>query len=183
MTFSCGQIRDRFDDYAADALTREERAGLREHLASCEECRSEAVVADPLFLFARTGAESASVNASDVSRVLEGVRAGIALKQAERKIEPPASRRRWSVAGAAAAALLLTLLAPGASSRRETPAAEPAARQAAETGFSPAAAPVEAVPVQPGGTRRFPADATIYDFNQGAGQPRVVWIVDRSIDI
>jgi hypothetical protein len=189
MTFSCGQIRDRFDDYAAEALTREERAGLREHLASCEECRSEAVGADPLFLFARAGAESASasasasVAASDVSRVLEGVRAGIALKQAERKIEPPASRRRWSVAGAAAAALLLTLLAPGASSRREPPAAEPAARQAAETGFSPAAAPVEAVPAQPGGTRKFPADATIYDFNQGAGQPRVVWIVDRSIDI
>lgn len=28
-----------------------------------------------------------------------------------------------------------------------------------------------------------PADATIYDWNPGGGQPRVVWIVDRSLDI
>jgi len=26
-------------------------------------------------------------------------------------------------------------------------------------------------------------DATIYDWNPGGGQPRVVWIVDRSLDI
>ncbi|HKA35708.1 MAG TPA: zf-HC2 domain-containing protein [Thermoanaerobaculia bacterium] len=181
MTFSCAETRDRFEDYAAEALTREERAALREHLASCDQCRSEAAAADPLFLFAPTGAESASVAASDVARVLEGVRAGVALKQAERRIAPPASRRRWSAAGAAAAALLLTLLAPGAPARREAPAAAP--RQAAETGFSPAAAPAEALPAPPGGAQKFPADATIYDFNPGAGQPRVVWIVDRSIDI
>src|SRR5580765_3862077 len=180
MTFSCRETRDRFEDYAAEALAREDRCALREHLASCEECRSEAAAADPLFLFARTGGESAS--ASDVSRVLEGVRAGVALKQAERRIGPPASRRRWSAAGAAAAALLLTLLAPGAPARREAPAAA-APRQAAETGFAPAAAPAEALPAPPGGAQRFPADATIYDFNPGAGQPRVVWIVDRSIDI
>jgi hypothetical protein len=180
MTFSCSETRDRFEDYAAEALAREDRCALREHLASCEECRAEAAAADPLFLFARTGGESAS--ASDVSRVLEGVRAGVALKQAERRIGPPASRRRWSAAGAAAAALLLTLLAPGAPARRGAPAAA-AQRQAAETGFAPAAAPAQALPAPPGGTQKFPADATIYDFNPGAGQPRVVWIVDRSIDI
>lgn len=28
-----------------------------------------------------------------------------------------------------------------------------------------------------------PADATIYDWNPGGGRPRVVWIVDRSLDI
>jgi len=185
MTFSCSETRDRFEDYAAEALTREDRSALRDHLASCEECRSEAVAVDPLFLFARKGGESASaaVAGSDVSRILEGVRAGVALKEAERRIGPPASRRRWSAAGAAAAALLLTLLAPGAPARREVPAAAAAARQAAETGFAPAAAPVEAPPAPPGGTQKFPADATIYDFNSGAGQPRVVWIVDRSIDI
>jgi hypothetical protein len=182
MTFSCSETRDRFEDYAAEALAREDRCALREHLASCEECRAEAAAADPLFLFARTGGESAS--ASDVSRVLEGVRAGVALKQAERRIGPPDShrRRRWSAAGAAAAALLLTLLAPGAPARRGAPAAA-AQRQAAETGFAPAAAPAQALPAPPGGTQKFPADATIYDFNPGAGQPRVVWIVDRSIDI
>jgi len=31
--------------------------------------------------------------------------------------------------------------------------------------------------------RKVPGDATIYDWNPGGGQPRVVWIVDRSLDI
>jgi hypothetical protein len=31
--------------------------------------------------------------------------------------------------------------------------------------------------------RKLPGDATIYDWNPGGGQPRVVWIVDRSLDI
>jgi len=31
--------------------------------------------------------------------------------------------------------------------------------------------------------QKLPADATIYDWNPGGGQPRVVWIVDRSLDI
>jgi Putative zinc-finger len=33
------------------------------------------------------------------------------------------------------------------------------------------------------GKGNIPADATIYDWNPGGGQPRVVWIVDRSLDI
>ena len=181
MSLSCRQARDRFEDYAAEALSREERADLREHLASCEECRSEALAADPLFVFA--GSPEPSVAPAEVARILEGVRAGVAWKQAERRIERPAPRRRWSALAAAAAAVVLTLLASGAPSRRETAAAGPGPRQAADTGFAPAAvAPVPA-PGSGGGTQKFPADATIYDFNPGAGQPRVVWIVDRSIDI
>ena len=174
---SCAETRERFEDYAAEALNRDERAGVREHLAACEECRREAAASDPLFLFA--GAAEAEVALADVSRILEGVRAGIALKQVERRIEAP-RHRRWSTLGAAAAAVALTLLAPGPPSRREAPAAPEAARQATETGFAPAAV---APPKAPAATQKFPADATIYDFNPGAGQPRVVWIVDQSIDI
>lgn len=32
-------------------------------------------------------------------------------------------------------------------------------------------------------TGSLPADATVYDWNPGGGQPRVVWIVGRSLDI
>jgi hypothetical protein len=38
--------------------------------------------------------------------------------------------------------------------------------------------------LEPAGSKgNLPADATIYDWNPGGGQPRVVWIVDRSLDI
>jgi len=181
MTPSCRQIRGRFDDYSAEALTREQRRAVREHLASCEECRRVAAAADPLFLFA--GAAEPPVPPAEISRILEGVRSGIAWKQAERRVEAPSRRRRWSILGAAAAALLLTLLAPGAPPRRDAPAAVAGPRQSADTGFAPAAIAPPQAPGVTSGTQKFPADATIYDFNPGAGQPRVVWIVDRSIDI
>ena len=55
---------------------------------------------------------------------------------------------------------------------------------------APAAVPESAGPVSPFAEARgpvrgqkLPADATIYDWNPGGGQPRVVWIVDRSLDI
>jgi hypothetical protein len=48
---------------------------------------------------------------------------------------------------------------------------------------APAPAPAGEIIEKTGETRKYPADATIYDFSPGAGEPRVVWIVDRSIDI
>jgi len=55
---------------------------------------------------------------------------------------------------------------------------------------APAVAPEPAGAVSPFAEARgpvrgqkLPADATIYDWNPGGGQPRVVWIVDRSLDI
>jgi hypothetical protein len=55
---------------------------------------------------------------------------------------------------------------------------------------APAVAPESAGAVSPFAEARgpvrgqkLPADATIYDWNPGGGQPRVVWIVDRSLDI
>jgi hypothetical protein len=72
----------------------------------------------------------------------------------------------------------MTLLLPGTArfpARTAATAVSPPVETAAP-GFAPAAR---------GSSRTFPADATIYDWNPGAGveEPRVVWIVDRSLDI
>ena len=81
--------------------------------------------------------------------------------------------------------LALTLLAPGTLPRREGPGVSPAPREAIRADLVPAAGPgpAEEAFQKTGRVRKFPADATIYDWSPGAGQPRVVWIVDRSIDI
>jgi hypothetical protein len=79
----------------------------------------------------------------------------------------------------------MTLLLPGSARRPADAVAAPIAASApapavvfpAGRGFSPASEKAPAA--------TFPADATIYDWNPGAAseEPRVVWIVDRSIDI
>ena len=183
MSLTCAEIRVRLQDYAADALSIEERRAVRGHLAGCVSCRKEAVAGDPLFSFVGSG--PAPVSFDEGARVLEAVRTGILLRQTERRLEAPARRRRWGALASAAAALVLTLLAPGAPARREIAKASPARREAMKMGLVPAAGPAPAGEVFPGtgGTQKYPADATIYDWNPGAGQPRVVWIVDRSIDI
>jgi hypothetical protein len=183
MSAPCRQILDWLDGYAMEALSAEERRAVREHLSRCADCRAEAVAADPLFFFAGSG--PASLPEKETSRILEAVRAGVAWKQAESRIESPARRRRWSALVSAAAAVVLTLWLPGAAGRRTALKAPEAPRAAAETGFAPAAVapPSGELLEPPGGRQKYPADATIYDWNPGAGQPRVVWIVDRSIDI
>src|SRR5262249_43817898 len=108
---------------------------------------------------------------------------GIALRQAERKLAGEAPRRRRGIAATAAAAVIaFSLLVPGSNSRhgtrREASNLAPA-RVRAQGPMGPVASP--AAPTVP--TSKFPADATIYDWSSGAGEPRVVWIVDRSLDI
>lgn len=180
MSFSCGDVRSRLPEYVDDVLASNEARTFREHLVSCGECRDEVASIEPSLLFARVPLEE--VSARDVERVLSGVRAGVALKQAERKLALGRSKRRHRAAAIASAATLaaMTLVLPGSARRSES--REPvraAARSAAAPapGFAPAARTV------PAGT--FPADTTIYDWNPGAGsqEPRVVWIVDRSLDI
>ena len=116
MTFSCGEVRDRFEAYGSEALAAGERGAVREHLRSCEPCREEASAADPLFLFAGVGA--GPVPADATAGVLAAVRAGIALKTAERRLEVPTARRRLGALASAAAAVALTLLVPAAPARR-----------------------------------------------------------------
>ena len=115
------------------------------------------------------------------------MRAGIALRQTQERLEAPAVRRRVGALASAAAALALTLLAPGkAAYRAPSPSSvPPAQREAVKSSFVPATnpAPLPDFLEKTDGTGKYPADATIYELNPGAGQPRVVWIVDRSIDI
>ncbi len=180
MSSSCGEVRVRLPEYLDGVLATGEERTFRQHLFSCGACRDELASIEPSLLFARVSLEE--VSPGDVERVLAGVRAGVALKQAERKLAVGRSKLRHRVAAIASAAALaaMTLVVPGSAPRSDSRApVRAAARSAAAPapGFAPAARPV------PTGT--FPADATIYDWNPGVGsqEPRVVWIVDRSLDI
>lgn len=184
MTFSCGEVRDRFGAYGAEALAAAERGAVREHLRSCEPCREQASASDPLFLFAGAAPLPADA-AGEAAGILAAVRTGIAIKAAERRLGAPSARRRAGAFFSAAAAVALTLLTPGAPARQAPRDALRTPGAAAARSFVPAANPAPAGEIFPqaGGTKKYPADATIYDLSPGAGQPRVVWIVDRSLDI
>lgn len=177
MSPACPQVRAQFAAYAAEALASPERRAVREHLALCGPCREEAAAVDPTLLYA-AGGPIEEVSAADRERILQGVRAGVALKQAERRLVKP--KRRAAAVAAVAAVALLTLALPGGPERLtgtrtgEPAAAAKAVTPAARSGFAKAAAA--------------PADgvgATVYEIAPGAGpnEPRVVWIVDRSLDI
>jgi anti-sigma factor RsiW len=172
----CGTFRDRLGEYLSDALAADDRRALREHLASCENCGNEVARIEPSVLFARLPAEE--VSSEDVLAVLTGVRAGIALAETERKVgrSHGRSRRRLAATSAAAALAAMTIMLPGTDRRPEAVAVAPGVAAPAR-GFAPAA--------QKAPTTMFPADATIYDWNPGgtSEEPRVVWIVDRSLDI
>jgi hypothetical protein len=172
----CGAVRDRLDEYLAETLAADDRRELREHFASCESCGNEITRIEPSLLFARIPADE--VSSEEVLAVLTGVRAGIALVQTERKVSRSRgrSRRRLAAMSSAAALAAMTLVLPGGDRRPEAVATAPAV-SAPAPGFAPAA--------QKAPTATFPADATIYDWNPGgtSEEPRVVWIVDRSLDI
>jgi anti-sigma factor RsiW len=173
----CETVRERLPRYLGDALGAEDRRRFREHLVACDECRDRVVEVEPSLLFVRTRPEE--VSSEDVARVLAGVRGGIALAETERKVGRLRGRSRRRVAATAAAAALgaMTLLLPGWDRRPVEPVAAAPVVSAPASGFSPASEP------EPGGM--FPAEATIYDWNPGAAneEPRVVWIVDQSLDI
>ncbi len=180
MSGVCERVRARLEEYGHEALSAVDRREVREHVSFCTACRAEAVAVDPVLLFSAVPAEA--VSAEDVASVLSSVRAGIALRTAERRIE--AARRRGSAVGArgrgtraaaAAAVILLTVVVPsGLRSTADVPAPVP-------TG-GPTAPGISAV-AAPEATMKAPGSATVYDWNPGAGEPRVVWIVDGSIDI
>jgi hypothetical protein len=177
VNLSCIESRALWERYAMERLENAERRAVREHLASCRECRDHAASEDPSLLFAGVSAEP--VSAEDVQTVLAGVRAGIAWKQTERRLARRPARTWASVAALAA----LMLLVPGNRERREpafSAATVPGNGAAMEYSALPAASPAD------GGAGRsmtLPAGATIYDWGMGNEQPRVVWIVDRSLDI
>lgn len=174
---SCPDVLARLASYSAEELSGTQRRAVREHLALCGACREAAVAADPTLLFAGT-APVEDVSAADMTRILEGVRMGVALKQAERRLaehRKPA-RRPAAVAAAAAVAFFTLALPGGLSQRAPAPAARATAGKSVTPGFAKASvtAPADAA----GG-------ATVYEISPGSGpdNPRVVWIVDHSLDI
>ena len=134
MSSVCREVRAQFAAYAEEALTPSERGALREHLALCGPCREEAAADDATLLFA-SAVPPAEVSEADMARILQGVRAGVALKRAERRLARP-PRRAAAVAAAAAVALFTLALrgGPGRDARdsgsRGTRLAEPASAAA-----------------------------------------------------
>jgi anti-sigma factor RsiW len=178
----CGIVTAGLDDYLADALPAPQRRILRDHLAACDACRRAAEARDASLVFARRLDED--VSSDEVAGVLAAVRTGVAHIEAERRLRRPGRGRR--AAATAAAIALAALLAPAVSSRRDT--AAPVASVSAGLRVTataeravPAAglAPAAAEPASAG------SGATVYELNPGAGreEPRVVWIVDRGLDI
>ncbi|HKD18017.1 MAG TPA: zf-HC2 domain-containing protein [Thermoanaerobaculia bacterium] len=181
----CPIVREGLADYLGERLPAPQRRILREHLAVCAECRNTAAAEDASLVFARpTTAED--VAPEEVASILASVRTGVAHIEAERRIGASRPSRKRAARVAAAAAVTLLALTIPAGSRRDTrvasaPTASPvptrAAAGPAAAGMAEAALPQEAVA---------PADgATVYELNPGAGreEPRVVWIVDRGLDI
>ena len=186
MSAICGIVRDGLGDYLADALPAPQRRILRDHLAACPACREAAVERDASLVFARRLEGDESISPDEVADVLASVRTGVAHIETERRLRRSGKGRR--VAAAAAAVALAALLAPAVSSRRESGApvastdagvrvTATAERAVPATGIEPAAAPSEASAPD--------SSATVYELNPGAGreEPRVVWIVDRGLDI
>jgi hypothetical protein len=181
MSAVCGILRESFDEYLSETLPAPQRRMLREHLAACETCRDAAAAKDASLLFARP-TTTEEVRPDETAEILAAVRAGVAHIETERRIAGHPGRRRSAVAAAAAAVALLALTVPGGSSRRQAeiataPVPTRVASEPAVVGLAPAALPAE--------TEAPPSNATIYDLNPGAGreEPRVVWIVDRGLDI
>jgi anti-sigma factor RsiW len=182
---SCGTVRERISPYLEDALTADERREFREHLASCPACRDRVAGVEPSLLFALAGPEE--VSAEDVARVLAAVRTGVALVRTESRVGRArrGSRRRVAAMASVAALAAMTLVLPGSGRRPDDTFAAPLTASAPVAGadFAPAKGFSPASERAPLGM--FPADATIYNWNPGAAsqEPRVVWIVDRSLDI
>jgi anti-sigma factor RsiW len=177
----CPLVREGLGDYLTDRLPAPQRHILREHLAACETCRDAAASRDASLLFARPFSPE-EVGADETAAILASVRTGVAHIETERRIgSARPARRRAAIAAAAAAAVLLLSRIPGAP-RHETPVAA-----LPSSALTPAPAPdgsglaAAAMPDESAA----PSNATIYELNPGAGreEPRVVWIVDRGLDI
>lgn len=182
MSVICPILRGSFEDYRRDALPAPQRRMLREHLAACPECRNLAAAQDPAMLFARPFATE-EVPEVDAKRILANVRTAVAFAQTERRIRKSSRRKFASVAAAAAVFGALLLMAPRGGDRGVETAAvrpTPAAANGATAALQPVALATGTAEVEGVST-----DATVYEWSPGAGreEPRVVWIVDRGLDI
>jgi hypothetical protein len=195
----CAIVRGSFEAYRDDTLPTPQRRMLREHLLACEGCRDAAAAEDPTFRFARSMSEQ--VSEGETRSILSAVMTGVDLLKTERRIRGARPSRRLRIGSAAAAAVAAAVLvstgwgilqsppSPGRASVA-VPASSPAPSSSAASAASSPAQPAPATALQPAALSEDAAavpssDATVYDWNPGAGreEPRVVWIVDRGLDI
>jgi anti-sigma factor RsiW len=180
----CPIVRESLADYVGEHLPAPQRRILREHLAGCEECREAAAARDASLVFARPFAAE-DVAPDEAASILASVRTGVGHIEAERRIRASRPSRKRAVRVAAAAAVSVLALTIPAGSRRDArvapapaaPAVPTRVAAASSAGLAEAALPEEAASPSEG--------ATVYELNPGAGreEPRVVWIVDRGLDI
>ena len=184
MSLSCQEARGHFEPYGEDALSEQQRRAVREHVRGCLPCRGKAA-ADPGLFFGVAPPEE--VSPEEAAHILSAVRAGIALRSAERRLGGSPARRRAAAAACAAAIVAFTLALPGGPAGRPQNDTQAAGRQKqAPAAFLPVAFPPassETARAATGEKQKSPSNATIYDWNPGGQEPRVVWIVDRSLDI
>ena len=185
MTALCPILRasGSLEDYRRDALPAPQRRMIREHLAACPECRNLAAAQDPTMLFARPFAME-EVPEVDATRILANVRTAVAFAETERRIRKSSRRKFASAAAAAAAFGALLMMAPRNGDRSvETAAVRPT--PAAASGATAAALQPVALATGTAEVDGVSTDATVYEWSPGAGreEPRVVWIVDRGLDI
>lgn len=181
MTEPCRALAARVDAYREERLPAAERRAFREHLAACAPCRSAAIAAEPTLVFA-VAPPAPPVGDSEARAILENVKAAIAVREAARRAESGGRHgRRSAVALATAAALALAFSTPLVRRPVSSPAA--AARPARPAGIAGAANRI----VRPGSEEpSMPSSATIYEWNPGTASPedpKIVWIVDRSLDL
>jgi len=181
----CPIVREGLADYLGERLPAPQRRILREHLAACAECRNTAAARDASLVFARPMAAE-DVAPEEAASIVAAVRTGVAHIETERRIRASRPGRKRAARVAAAVALLAVTI-PASRRVRDTrlaavpvtpaiPTRVAAASNAGGVGLE-AALPEETAA---------PADgATVYELNPGAGreEPRVVWIVDRGLDI
>jgi hypothetical protein len=192
----CAIVRASFEDYRSEALPAPQRRMLREHLRGCDACRAAAVAEDPTFRFARSLNETVSEGES--REILSAVMTGVDLLRTERRIRDARPSRRLRIGSAAAAAVAAAVLVSSGWGILQSPMptaggvsapASPASPTSASVQPTSSSAHTDATALKPAAmSEEAPApssDAIVYDWNPGAGreEPRVVWIVDRGLDI
>jgi tRNA(Met) C34 N-acetyltransferase TmcA len=176
---NCPDLAPAIGLYRADELGSSKRQEMLSHLRECGECRRQAFEAEPSILFAVED-HPAEVPEDQVESILENVRIGIAIAETSRKLESTSAGRgksRRLGALSAAALLLLSVSSPSRRNRSVIPAS--VARS-----IPAAAVPTAFQPEGDGGL--LPASATIYEWNPATAapnDPKIVWIVDRSLDL
>jgi anti-sigma factor RsiW len=182
---TCMEFRPQISAYVADEMIPAVRSEFRSHLTACGECRAAAVAIEPTLLFSAPMRDEE--RPENVRAVLANVRAAVAVRETARRIERPAASdraHRRAVVGLASAATLagLALLSP----RAQAPGLPAARQDATATASIPATSDITPARLSKSLEPVSPSSATVYEWNTDRGKSdgmKIVWIVDRSIEL